>query len=153
MKTAFLNKNLPPSVIKAWKLATKIRMNAYAPYSHFLVGSALKFKNNKKFFVGCNFENASYGATICAERNAIGSAIAQGVLKNTNNKTKKNVLEFVVVVTNTTDGTPPCGMCLQVLSEFADQDTMVFLATQKNILQKAKFNQFLPTPFNEIEVL
>jgi cytidine deaminase len=153
MKTTPLHKNLPTTVLKAWKLATKIRLNAYAPYSHFLVGSALKFKNNKNFFVGCNFENASYGATICAERNAIGAAIAQGVLKPANKNIKKNVLEFVIVVTNTTEGTPPCGMCLQVLSEFADQETMVYLATHKSILQKAKFNQFLPTPFNEIEVL
>lgn len=155
-----VKKTIPKVVIEAWKLAKKTRLNAYVPYSQFLVGSALKFCKDKTIYTGCNFENASYGATICAERNALGAAIAHGVirgaLKNSQkfqSVRKKDLLEFVVVVTNTTHATPPCGMCLQVLNEFAGPNTMVYLATNTTILQKAKFHQFLPTPFNEIEVL
>lgn len=142
-----IKKNIPSIVLRAWKVAKETRLNAYAPYSHFLVGAALKFSKNKKIYTGCNFENASYSATICAERNALGNAIANGVMK------KKDVLEFVIVVTNTTDATPPCGVCLQAMNEFAGPETVVYLATTKVILQKAKFSQFLPTPFKEIEIL
>lgn len=141
--------NIPLIVQDAWELAKKTRLNAYAPYSHFLVGSALKFKKDKKVYVGCNFENASYGATICAERNALGAAIANGAMKSK----KKDALEFILVVTNTTESTPPCGLCLQALSEFANAETIVYLATTKAITQRAKFYDFLPAPFKEIEVL
>ncbi len=140
---------IPKEVLAAWKVAIATRLNAYAPYSKFLVGSALKFTGDKKIYAGCNFENASYSATICAERNALGNAIANGVMSSK----KKNTLEFVVVVTNTTEATPPCGVCLQAMNEFVGPETMVYLATHKVILQKAKFSQFLPAPFREIEVL
>lgn len=139
----------PKVVLDAWKVAKSTRLNAYAPYSNFLVGAALKFTGDKKIYTGCNFENASYSATICAERNALGAAIASGVMTTK----KKNVLEFVIVVTNTTVATPPCGVCLQAMNEFVGPDTMVYLATNKVILQKAKFSQFLPAPFREFEVL
>ena len=140
---------LSNNVTRAWKLARSVRKLAYAPYSKFLVGSALKFKNDKNIFVGCNFENASYGATICAERNALGAAIAKGVMS----KKKRGALEFVVVVTDTTNATPPCGLCLQAMNEFADSETIVYLATPKGIVEKAKFSEFLPTPFKTIEIL
>ncbi len=139
--------NYPLAVKNAWKLACKVRQNAYAPYSKFLVGSSLKFMGSPKIFSGCNYENASFGATICAERNALGSAIASGESK------KKLKLDFVVIVTNTTVPTPPCGLCLQALSEFVKADTMVYLANPKKIVLGARFNQFLPTPFNKIELL
>ncbi len=153
MTNIILQKTIPSIVLKAWKLAKSTRLNAYAPYSHFLVGAALKFCKDKNIYAGCNFENASYGATICAERNALGSAIAHGALKIANKSKKRDVLEFVIVVTNTTEATSPCGICLQVLNEFAGPDTQVYLATNHAILQQAKFHQFLPSPFNEIEVL
>lgn len=140
---------LTPTLKKALILAKKTRLNAYAPYSHFQVGAALKFKSSSKLYTGCNFENVSYGATICAERNALGYAIGEGVLK----KKKNNSLEFVLVVTNTSTATPPCGLCLQALNEFADSDTVVYLATTTKIILSAKFKDFLPSPFQKIEIL
>lgn len=140
---------LTPILKRALNLATKTRLNAYAPYSHFFVGAVLKFKNSPTLYSGCNFENASYGATICAERNAIGQAISSGILKSK----KNNTLEFVMVVTKTTTATPPCGMCLQVLNEFSDAKTEVFLANLNEVTLKAKFYDFLPSPFQKIELL
>ncbi|MDD2430423.1 MAG: cytidine deaminase [Firmicutes bacterium] len=86
--------------------ALKARENAYAPYSSFKVGAALLAKDGS-IYTGCNVENASYGATICAERNAIFSAVSSGNIR----------FEKIAIAT---DGrlTPPCGICLQVIREF-----------------------------------
>lgn len=86
-------------------LAKDARKNAYAPYSKYKVGAAVATKSGKTF-VGCNVENASYGATICAERGAVMAMVAAGET------------EIAAVAVVTEDGGSPCGMCRQVLSEF-----------------------------------
>lgn len=83
------------------------RERAYAPYSNFKVGAAL-LSADGQVFQGCNVENISYGLTICAERVAIGAAVAQGVTK----------FDKVAVVANTKEPVSPCGACRQVLAEF-----------------------------------
>jgi cytidine deaminase len=84
------------------------RENAHAPYSNFKVGAALVAADGR-VFTGCNVENLSYGLTNCAERVAIGTAVAAGVREFT----------LMVVVADTREPISPCGACRQVMSEFA----------------------------------
>lgn len=122
-----------------FKAATQVRANAYAPYSKFLVGAAL-IDDKGRTFVGCNFENSSYGATVCAERNAIGAMVAAGGQKFTE----------IVVVTDTTHGCPPCGICRQVLAEFAKDrsTTKVHVANTNGIVKSFTLAQLLPEAFD-----
>ena len=110
--------------MKLFELAATVRKNAYAPYSKFQVGAAL-VDDKGATHAGCNFENSSYGAAICAERNAIGQMVASGA---------KKFVE-IVVVTDTPDGCPPCGICRQVLAEFAKdpKTAKIHVATTKGI--------------------
>jgi len=88
--------------------AKRVRAHAYAPYSKYRVGAAIATAGGKTF-VGCNFENASYGACICAERNAVGQMIAAG---------ERRIVACAVVTSGPRAGSP-CGICRQVMSEFA----------------------------------
>ncbi|BBO32369.1 cytidine deaminase [Lacipirellula parvula] len=97
-----MNETLRKSLESA---ALAVRSRAYAPYSKFQVGAALLAADGQ-IFAGCNVENASYGLTICAERVAIGSAVAAGHK------------QIVAVAVATSGGHSPCGACRQVLSEF-----------------------------------
>lgn len=103
---------------------------AYAPYSNFAVGAALLAEDGR-VFVGCNVENISYGLTNCAERVAIGAAVAAGVRR----------FSAVVVVADTGVPISPCGACRQVLAEFGVE--RVILANRSEHLE-FRLDELLP---------
>jgi len=133
--------NIPDTVLKAWKQALQAQKNSYAPYSKFYVGAALKWNKVDKIFAGCNYENASFGATICAERSAIAHGISLKGAKK---------IEFMVIVAFTEKPTVPCGLCLQVMSEFTTKQTLIYLGNEKKILKKFHFHELLPVNFNTL---
>lgn len=94
--------------------AREVSKHAHCPYSGFTVGAAVLAKSGK-VYSGCNVENASYGLTICAERNALFQMIAEG----------DREIEAIVVYTPTTTVTAPCGACRQVISEFGPEARIV----------------------------
>jgi cytidine deaminase len=110
--------------------------HAYAPYSGFKVGAAL-LGEDWTVVAGCNVENASYPAGICAERGALSSAIARGL----------RTFELMVVATEALSPTPPCGICRQMLSELAPGLTIVSITTNGEE-QRWQLTELLPSPFN-----
>jgi len=115
--------------------ARSVSANAYAPYSQFKVGAAL-LSNDGRIYGGCNVECASYGGTICAERSALLQAIADG----------RRSFTKIAIYTDTEHSTPPCGLCLQLLHEFAP-DMEVLLVTPRGIDKRFSLKDLLPHPF------
>lgn len=115
--------------------AKEARANAYAPYSNFLVGSAL-ITENGKIFTGCNIENVSLGLSICAERVAIFKAVAEGIKD----------IRAIAVIGDTEEPCTPCGACRQVMIEFAP-DMKVVMANLHNKIKIKKARDLLPDSF------
>jgi cytidine deaminase len=118
------------------RAAITARQSAYAPYSRFLVGAALETADGR-VFAGCNVENASYGLTMCAERVAIGAALAAGARE----------FKRIAIATDAADPTPPCGACLQVLWEFT-RDLEVILANLGGERVVFNIRELLPHAFD-----
>lgn len=124
------------------KEALKYRENAYSPYSKFKVGAAV-IMDDGNIYGGCNIENASYGATNCAERTAIFSAVAQGNKK----------LKAIALVGDLSTYTTPCGICRQVISEFSDENTDIILIKNENDYKIKKLEDFFPGGFTKEDLL
>ena len=134
-----INQTLVEAAIEATKYA-------YVPYSNFKVGAAILAENGK-IYTGCNIENASYSPTNCAERTAIFKAVSEGVTK----------FKKIAVVGgpggNLENYCPPCGVCRQVISEFADDEFELILGTSKNTYAVYNFfEEVLPLSFTAKEL-
>ncbi|HEX8951911.1 MAG TPA: cytidine deaminase [Polyangia bacterium] len=116
--------------------ARAVRANAYAPYSRYHVGAAVRAASGK-IYVGANVENASYGLALCAERSAVAAAVAAGEKR----------LTAVAVVTATSPPAAPCGMCRQVLAEFADDALPIALGNDAGERTDTTLGALLPHAF------
>jgi cytidine deaminase len=115
-------------------LAQQARQRAYAPYSHYQVGAALLAEDGA-IFTGCNVENTSYGATICAERTAVVKAVSEGSQR------------FTAIAIVTPNGVSPCGTCRQVLYEFGPEMTVIMADAAGNVRHEMSLSDLLPLGF------
>lgn len=131
---------------KAWDhlkfRARQVAERAYCPYSKFKVGAVVVTSGNSAFdllpthYEGCNYENAAYGSTICAERNAVGTMIASG----------ERDLKAVIIYTPTPHPVPPCGSCRQVINEFCPTAQIVSICDSDEVLETT-LDKLLPDAF------
>ncbi len=134
---------------KLLQAARKAAKRAYAPYSTAHIGAALMTEDGK-IFSGCNIENSSYGATICAERVAIFKAVSETENDSPSRRRKGLRIAAICVVSPGPIAWPPCGMCRQVLSEFAGPELQVHIATHSNKdgpPKTLKFGEIFPLAF------
>lgn len=122
--------------------AFKAMENAYAPYSKYHVGAAILCKDGTVFH-GANIENASFGATNCAERSAVFAAYSEGYRKET--------IEALAIVSDGFRIAAPCGICRQVLSELLEGETPIYLSNGKEEMDTC-MNDLLPMQFNGDDV-
>lgn len=114
--------------------------NAYAPYSNFKVGAAILTETGN-IYHGCNVENASFGGSICAERNAATTAIAEE---------GKVRFKAIAIASTSDEPAPPCGICRQFLSEFMDTEAPVYLVSSKSgRIKEFSFGTLMPQSFTE----
>lgn len=118
--------------------AKNAAFHSYSPYSKFKVGAAVLGEEGE-IFAGCNVENASYGLTQCAERNAISAAIAGGLRAGT--------LMSLVVYTPGEHVCPPCGACRQVMHEMMAEESQVISCCDGDIYKTWSRKEYLPDPF------
>lgn len=126
-----------PALIQA---AIKAAEHAYIPYSNYPVGAAL-LSEDGTVFTGCNIENATYPATICAERTALVKAVSEGYQS------------FSAIVVVTRDGGSPCGICRQMLYEFSPEMTVVIADLDGMVHHKLPLSDLLPHGFGPSHLL
>lgn len=121
-----------------FKAALSVRENSYSPYSGYKVASALVTESGK-VYAGINVENASYGATMCAERSAVFTAITSGEKK----------IRSILILTDETEPWAPCGLCRQVLIEFCKPETEVILANLSGPKKSIRLSDLVPWSFSK----
>lgn len=119
------------------KAARSAREKAYAPYSHFHVGAAVLGADGQTYS-GCNVENASFGLTCCAERNAIFTMIAAGTRE----------IREILIIGESEEFLPPCGACRQVMAEFAEPSVMVHMCNRDGECRTATVSELVPFIFH-----
>lgn len=123
------SQELIDAAIKVWDMA-------YAPFSKFKVGAAVRTKAGK-IYTGCNIESASYGLTVCAERVAVWKAVSEG----------EREFAEIAVVADTQELTPPCGVCRQILWEFCG-DMPVTFSNLHGKHETVQMKELLPRAFD-----
>lgn len=121
------------------RLAIAARKNAYAPYSHFAVGAALRAADGRRF-TGCNVENAAYPSTLCAERTALVKAISEGAR------------EFDAIAVVASGGGGPCGACRQMLYEFAPRLRVLMAEPDGQLRFVSRLDELLPHGFGPADL-
>lgn len=120
--------------------AQKASQNSYSPYSNYRVGAAVLLEN-EQIYSGCNIENNSFGATICAERTALVKAVSEGHQK----------FKALAIYGENRDGIAeyafPCGICRQALAEFAEPDFIILIAKSATDYQERTLAELLPERF------
>ncbi len=124
-------------------LAFRAMENAYCPYSNYKVGACVECKDGH-YFIGANIENASFGATNCAERNAIFAAYSYGY--------RKEDIKQLAIVCAGERVAAPCGICRQVLSELIGKDVPIILSNKKETVV-TNIGELLPMSFDKEDVL
>jgi cytidine deaminase len=136
----------PKHVTPLLRSALKAMRLAYAPYSRVKVGASLVARSSKtgksKVFSGANVENASFGATVCAERVAIFQAVSQGFDR----------VEGIAIATHASPPWSPCGLCRQVLAEFADDALPIFLTNPKGVRKETTLGKLFPSSFSRSQL-
>ncbi len=127
---------------KLKELAIQAKENSYSPYSHFRVGAALQLTDGT-YIQGSNIENASFGATNCAERSALFAAYSQGY--------KKEDIVALAVTSDMEDPVPPCSICRQVMGELLTEDCDIYMIGTSKILE-VKIDDLVPYRFTESEL-
>ena len=126
---------------KLVELATEAMMKAYAPYSGYWVGAALRTRAGK-IYTGCNIENAAFGPTNCAERTAFFKAVSEG----------ERAFSAIAVVGGKggeiTGIFPPCGVCRQVMQEFCDPDFLIHMGRENGGVETVTLAELLPYGFS-----
>ena len=123
--------------------ARQLLPKAYAPYSHFPVGAVL-LMDDGQIIEGVNVENVSFGATNCAERTAIFTAVTQGYGPKS--------IQAIAVAGDTEDFLPPCCICRQVLVEFCRPDVPVYLTRRDGQIYETKVSQIVPLAFESLKM-
>lgn len=117
--------------------AHTVRPSAYAPYSRFKVGAAVLGASGK-IYTGCNVENSSYGLSMCAERNAVGAAVAAGETR----------IVAAAISSQSDPPSPPCGMCRQVMAEMG-YDSLIVLVNQEGAEERVRLKDLYPRAFSK----
>lgn len=120
------------------RLAVRAQSKAYAPYSQYQVGCVIE-DSVGKIHSGCNVENASYSAVLCAERVAVGKMVSRGALQ----------IALVVLVTSSDEPVFPCGVCLQVLGEFGTHSRVIAVGRELNVYRSASLSELYPSAFTK----
>ncbi len=127
------------------KAAIDMRSRSYAPYSNFRVGAAV-LTSDGQIFTGCNIENSAFSPSICAERCAVSKAVSEGY----------KLFDAIAIAGAPSGGSlkycPPCGVCRQVLAEFAGGDLTVILARSETDYKVYKLQDLLPLSFGPDDI-
>ena len=124
---------------KLYELAKKASTKAYAPYSKFKVGAAI-LSSEGNFHIGCNVENISYPLGSCAEQSAISSMISSG----------DSEIAKILIYADSKNLITPCGACRQRIAEFANSETLIYLADSEGIKETHTLDEILPFYFKEL---